>query len=132
MSKRTFEQSGQWMSGGRWRSLTLLALTLGLMLLTGASVSGELTPPPAHAASAVAAYDCAANLDLPVVECEALVALYNSTNGPGWTNSTGWLATPHPCAWYGTGCFGGHVTSLYLGYNQLLGGIPLSLGLCLA
>jgi hypothetical protein len=29
--------------------------------------------------------------EIPKTECEALVALYDSTNGPGWTNHSGCL-----------------------------------------
>jgi hypothetical protein len=58
----------------------------------------------------------------------ALVALYNSTNGPGWANKSGWLATNTPCSWYGVGCFGGHVDTLNLYTNQLSGTLPPELG----
>ena len=34
-------------------------------------------------------------------DCEALVALYNSTNGPAWINNTNWLVTLTPSDWYG-------------------------------
>lgn len=30
-------------------------------------------------------FDCSAVSEIPQTECEALVALYNSTNGPSWT-----------------------------------------------
>lgn len=36
---------------------------------------------------------CAEQTDLPVSECEALVALYNSTDGDNWTDNTGWLTS---------------------------------------
>jgi hypothetical protein len=37
------------------------------------------------------AFTCASVTELPQSECEALVALYNSTNGPNWTQMTiGW------------------------------------------
>ncbi|MBL8146525.1 MAG: tandem-95 repeat protein [Anaerolineae bacterium] len=67
---------------------------------------------------------CAYQTQIPQDECDALVNLYNSTNGPGWINKTGWLATNTPCSWYGVWCDGGHVKGLYLPWNQLLGTLP--------
>ena len=52
---------------------------------------------------------CANQTEIPKAECDALVALYNSTNGAGWTNHTGWLQTDTPCSWYGVYCGAGHV-----------------------
>ncbi len=57
---------------------------------------------------------------------EALVALYNATNGPGWTNNENWLSDAPLDEWYGvetfsyiTGEDGGRVTRLELGENGL-------------
>ena len=61
-------------------------------------------------------------------ECEALVALYNSTNGSNWSDRTGWLDTILPCSWYGVSCDGGKVTILSLEANNLNGGLPAQLG----
>lgn len=62
----------------------------------------------------------------------ALIDLYNATNGPNWTNKTGWNVpgTPgdNPCSWYGVSCSGGRVSSLNLQSNQLKGIIPNSIG----
>ena len=74
------------------------------------------------------AYDCTSQTQIPTAECEALTALYTSTNGPGWTNNAGWLATPTPCSWYGVGCGSGSVTVLNLFRNQLSGPLPPELG----
>lgn len=43
---------------------------------------------------------------IPTNECYALVALYDSTTGPEWTNSEGWKATDTPCEWFGVTCEG--------------------------
>jgi len=65
--------------------------------------------------------------EIPEPEYDALVALYNSTDGENWAN--GWaLPTDEPCALYGVTCQDGHVTELDLGSNQLTGSIPLQLG----
>ena len=61
-------------------------------------------------------------------EREALVALYNGTDGGNWTNSTGWLLSDNPCDWFGVTCFLGHVTRLDLGSNNLTGSVPSELG----
>ncbi|RAJ93002.1 Leucine-rich repeat (LRR) protein [Larkinella arboricola] len=60
---------------------------------------------------------------------QPLVDLYNSTNGPGWTNQTNWLSGCDPCnGWYGVKCSGGRVTELSLSKNGLDGRIPESIG----
>ena len=65
----------------------------------------------------------------------ALVALYTSTNGAGWTNNTGWAdyATTNPCDdfWFGVTCSGDRVTLIVLDGNSLSGSIPPEIGLSL-
>ena len=58
----------------------------------------------------------------------ALVDLYNSTNGPGWSNQTNWLSTASVSTWYGVTTGSGRVTQLTLSGNQLKGVLPASLG----
>jgi hypothetical protein len=58
------------------------------------------------------------------MERDALVALYQSTNGAGWENNAGWLGPGTPCMWHGVTCVNGRVTILFLPYNQLNGPIP--------
>jgi len=72
---------------------------------------------------------CDSQTQIPAAECDALVALYNSTNGAGWSNQADWLQTDTPCSWHGVGCDNGtNVTSLYFQNNQLSGSIPTQLG----
>lgn len=75
-----------------------------------------LTGIPAYAQAAVSA-----------PQRDALVALYNSTDGPNWTEKTNWLSGD-PCGnnWYGVTCNTGGtaVTSLDLADNHLSGSIP--------
>jgi len=73
-------------------------------------------------------FSCAAVSEIPQSECEALVALYNSTDGDNWTNNDGWLQTLTPCTWYGVTCEYGHITTLNLNNNQLNGTTPSELG----
>jgi Leucine-rich repeat (LRR) protein len=75
-----------------------------------------------------AATNCAAVTEIQETECEALIALYNSTNGDSWTNNSGWLETNTPCSWHGVICSGGHVSELNLSSNKLTGTIPTELG----
>ncbi|MEN8219751.1 MAG: Calx-beta domain-containing protein, partial [Pseudomonadota bacterium] len=75
-----------------------------------------------------AATDCSAVTQIPSTECEALVALYNSTNGDGWKYNSEWLETNTPCSWERVSCTSGHVSELYLHSNQLTGTIPSELG----
>ena len=71
---------------------------------------------------------CADVTELSTPECEALVALYNATDGPHWTNHTGWLQTNTPCSWYGVDCPDGPLSGLLLGNNNLSGTLPDQLG----
>lgn len=63
-----------------------------------------------------------------------LIALYNSTNGPGWMNNEGWKegaagASCDPCnGWYGVFCKEGRVDRLFLHLNNLRGYIPPDVG----
>ena len=66
--------------------------------------------------------------EIPAIEYQALVALYESTNGAGWTNNVGWLETYTPCSWYGVHCEGGTVFGLNFDGNRLAGSIPPELG----
>ncbi len=70
-----------------------------------------------------------ASAQIPLIERDALIALYDSTNGATWSDSTGWLgAVGTECTWYGVFCSNGSVIWLYLGSNQLSGSIPPELG----
>lgn len=69
-------------------------------------------------------FDCAIVTEIPSKECEALVALYSSTDGDYWNNNTNWNMTNTPCSWYGVDCKKGSVTELELSSNGLEGSIP--------
>jgi len=77
------------------------------------------------------AFNCDGVAGIQPSECEALVALYDATDGPNWKNNDGWLLEANPCggAWYGvTYCDQApsqlHVTYLDLHGNWLSGPIP--------
>jgi hypothetical protein len=67
---------------------------------------------------------------IPSSEFNALVDLYNATDGPNWTNNTGWNTTTNNVdgGWSGVTVENGHVTELFLGQNGLVGTLPSSLG----
>jgi Leucine-rich repeat (LRR) protein len=77
-------------------------------------------------------------LTVPASERAALIDLYNSTNGAGWTNRTNWRNAGDTdfnepgteCMWYGVTCDGGQTTvqQLSSGTNTLVGTLPASLG----
>ncbi len=65
-------------------------------------------------------------------EKDALIAIYNNTDGANWKNNTGWLIDD-PCTerswkWKGINCQYGRVVGLHLNYNQLAGTIPTEIG----
>lgn len=68
---------------------------------------------------------------IPTSERDALLALYSSTNGTGWTNADGWNgAAGTECGWYGVTCDSGETTvvEILLAANNLTGTLPAELG----
>ena len=61
-------------------------------------------------------------------EKQALIDLYNATDGPNWKNNTNWLTDAPVCDWHGVLVDQGKVLSLSLNYNNLSGLIPASIG----
>jgi Leucine-rich repeat (LRR) protein len=67
---------------------------------------------------------------IPTGECQALVSLFDSTNGTAWTNSIGWRTASDPCTWYGVTCTPldsnnlSKVSSVALPNNGLNGMLP--------
>ncbi len=73
-------------------------------------------------------FSCSYVSEIPTLECEALVALFNATDGTNWTNNSGWLESDIPCSWHGVVCSAGHVRLLVMNDNQIIGSIPVELG----
>ena len=96
------------------------------------SAEREYIPPSpedlAETARTVQSFDCSTVTDIPEIECEALVALYESTNGAGWYTKSNWLATDTVGNWYGITVASGYVTLINLHENNLIGSIPPELG----
>jgi hypothetical protein len=76
---------------------------------------------------AILSFQCGGVSEIPQAECQALVDLYVSTNGPQWTNQSSWLQTNTPCNWNGVLCNNGHVIALALANNGLSGPLPPTL-----
>ena len=91
------------------------------------------TPTPATTSTstpAIISTSTTTQLGSPDSDRTALVALYNATVGPNWTNSTDWLSSSVPIGdWHGvsTGTKG-RVNKLFLHGNNLRGSIPAELG----
>ncbi len=72
-----------------------------------------------------------ANTVPDAVERAALVALYNATGGPNWTDNTDWLqgnSIADIQTWYGVTVADGDVVAIDLAGNQLSGNLPSELG----
>jgi len=75
---------------------------------------------------------------LPTLEREALIALYNSTNGDGWTDNSGWKSPPlHTDGfsmpgtegmWFGITVENSHAKKITLFNNNLTGVLPTQIG----
>ena len=88
------------------KHLTLTAVSLLLISLAGVSYS-----------------------QVPQIERDALIALYNATRGYNWSIDVGWNgAAGTECDWYGVRCSYGHVSRIVLNDNSLSGSIPAELG----
>lgn len=60
---------------------------------------------------------------IPLSERNALIALYNTTGGASWNNSTNWLNSDES-TWFGITVEGCHVSSIDMPFNNLIGTIP--------
>jgi Leucine-rich repeat (LRR) protein len=68
---------------------------------------------------------------IPPEERQALIDLYNYTDGDNWIDNTNWLGEPGTeCSWFGITCDeeNTHVVKIDLSGNQLTGSIPAELG----
>jgi hypothetical protein len=65
---------------------------------------------------------------VPLLQCQALAALYNSAGGNGWTDRTGWFVNPDICnGWAGIACDAGNISLIRLNDNNLSGFLPVQL-----
>jgi hypothetical protein len=72
---------------------------------------------------------------VPPEQTAVLKELFESTNGPDWTDNSGWLVADSPCDWYGVVCSqdyadgksSSNIRLLSLTNNNLSGTLPSSL-----
>src|SRR5215216_1857745 len=95
--------------------------------IPSSETSMPTAPLPASQEASVA-FDCDTAREITVLDCRALIALFESTHGASWKEHTGWLEVDTPCYWYGITCEAGHVTELVLFANGLSGPLPAELG----
>ena len=101
-------------------TLSIPFTTRRTALALGLALSATLAGAPALAA-------------IPAAERSALLALYNSTDGANWWNTSNpWTgASGTECTWHGVTCSGPagseRVTALKLNFNGLTGTVPASL-----
>jgi Leucine-rich repeat (LRR) protein len=100
---------------------------LVVVVLTGIDLNQAYARLLAETPNAPIAF-CDSVTEIPQSECEALVALYNSTGGANWTVNDNWLLSPNPFDWYGITIIDDHVYTIDLKYNNLTGSLPPELG----
>ncbi|WP_299249349.1 leucine-rich repeat domain-containing protein, partial [uncultured Aquimarina sp.] len=61
-------------------------------------------------------------------ERQALIDLYNATDGPNWINNTNWNTAAPVSDWFGVTVTDGTITRILINNNNLVGSIPGSLG----
>ena len=115
------------------RLVTFLAASLVVFATAsgcGDSVTEPLAPtpdPPRPTTATVSPAEQA--LRTPALDRASLVALYEATGGPNWSNSENWLSDAPLGEWRGVGVdSAGRVTSLTLPENNLSGELPKELG----
>jgi len=65
---------------------------------------------------------------VPQIECNALVAFYDATQGVNWIVDTNWKTSTNVNDWFGVTVTNGNVTDLSFVSNNLVGLLPAELG----
>jgi Leucine-rich repeat (LRR) protein len=99
------------------------SFNLTLTNATGGAILGEPNTATVTIEDDDKSFNCKKVTEIPKKECEALIALYDSTNGENWVDNTGWKTTNEPCNWNGVDCQKKRVTGLSLENNNLYGSI---------
>jgi hypothetical protein len=99
------------------------------------ALGGGVTPPPPPPPPPGGGTFCDKVTAVVKGDCNALIALYNSTGGSQWTSKAGWLVSTNPCNWAGVACNPGtkRVTQLILNAEapnpgNLTGSLPAAIG----
>ena len=111
------------------RYVTLLSFVLALALTAALAACGSDEPSgvtgPDRTASIPTETPASGSVE---TDREALVALYNATDGKNWNESDNWLSDAPLGEWKGVLTDDRRVVVLYLGDNGLTGEIPPELG----
>ena len=67
---------------------------------------------------------CAKVTEIPLNECDALTAIYTTTNGPQWSATKNWMQTYTPSNWNGVNIINHHVIGLDLSHRHIKGVLP--------
>ena len=110
----------------------LIAIAVALVLQAQAAPCQVDEPSATTVSSPTAATNVTPASESPgsiETDREALVALYNATDGPNWTNNDNWLSEAPIGGWWGvTTDYRGRVIQLVLPRNGLIGRIPPEVG----
>jgi Leucine Rich Repeat (LRR) protein/FIMAH domain-containing protein len=89
-------------------SVRTLAFAAVAATLLAACSESSTTTAPSHPlnkpALVIDAGVVCTGVTMPVADCQALVSIYNTTNGPGWATNAGWGTDPNPCDWVRVFC----------------------------
>jgi hypothetical protein len=122
------------LSGPIWANVSVSGLVTGTPLAVdpGTHLQVQVTDSRGAAATTAIVLAVANKCDgvtvIPLLQCQALAALYDSAGGNGWTDRTGWWADLNPCGWAGLGCSGPNISVIRLHENNLVGTLPPTLG----
>ncbi|MDJ0754533.1 MAG: hypothetical protein QNJ45_13500 [Ardenticatenaceae bacterium] len=102
---------------------------------TAAQLSQPANTPPPPTATVAAGSDSLANFcltvtEIPQVECEALVILYQELDGERWRHGSGWFQNNTPCSWNRKiiSCSEQNITGLFMPGEGLTGDMPPEIG----
>ena len=73
------------------KRILLITAIIGLIVISSASKATADAP------------SCTGVTGITPIECEALLALYNNTDGANWVDNTNWFQTMTPCDTTGAG-----------------------------
>ncbi len=104
---------------------TILSVALIITLLGASSVQAR---PDQVSTGSMRSFSCNDVTDVKPDQCEALVALYDNTNGDEWDNNDGWLDETEVKKWHGVHIDEDKLIYLDLRNNSLSGPIPKELG----
>jgi Leucine-rich repeat (LRR) protein len=121
-------------SGPVWANVSPGGLVTGQPLAPGSEhlvvrvtdSSGSQSPPTAIVLTAI--NKCDGVTAVPLIQCQALAALYTSAGGNGWLDRTGWFVNPDICnGWVGIACGPGGISLIRLDENNLSGTLPVEM-----